>query len=198
MATTIVLYHICSYCRLGARDQTVGRVVTRSRMGCSRRRPLQRRYGTTAGNVGRADIFQRRSERPRWTLAFPSIRAGISSDPRSRSVSPQTAARILDSGGRDDSRWRDTECRPVAVRRCNSGVVGLTVLFTWRLSGLFEAAIAGWVGLRIPALMGTHAANNVATDPFLVLFGFSAVYCLVKSFSWNTPRLDSRRARSRR
>jgi len=56
----------------------------------------------------------------------------------------------------------------------------LTVLFTWRLSGLFEAAIAGWVGLRIPALMGTHAANNVATDPFLVLFGFSAVYCLVK------------------
>ncbi|MEF8937569.1 MAG: glycosyltransferase family 39 protein [Halovenus sp.] len=61
-----------------------------------------------------------------------------------------------------------------------SGVVGLTVLLTWRLSGLFGAAIAGWVGLQIPALGGTRAANHVATDPFLLLFGFGAVYCLVR------------------
>jgi hypothetical protein len=61
-----------------------------------------------------------------------------------------------------------------------SGVIGLTVLLAWRLSGVLAAAVVGWIALQIPALHGTHAANNVATDPFLLLFGFSAIYCLVR------------------
>jgi len=61
-----------------------------------------------------------------------------------------------------------------------SGVVALTVLLAWRLAGLLAAALAGWVVLQIPALHGTHAANHVATDPFLLLFGSAAIYCLVR------------------
>ena len=61
-----------------------------------------------------------------------------------------------------------------------SGVVALTVLLAWHLSGLLTATLAGLVALQIPALDGTHAANDVATDPFLLLFGVAAVYCLVR------------------
>lgn len=60
-----------------------------------------------------------------------------------------------------------------------SGVVGLTVLLTWRLSGPTAGLLSGWLALEVPAFAATHGANDVATDPFLLFFGVGAVYCLV-------------------
>jgi len=58
-------------------------------------------------------------------------------------------------------------------------LVAVAVLLTARLAGLGTAALAGITVSRMPAIFGTHAGNNAATDPFLVLFSFAAVYAFV-------------------
>jgi 4-amino-4-deoxy-L-arabinose transferase-like glycosyltransferase len=55
-------------------------------------------------------------------------------------------------------------------------IVALIVGIAVREAGIFAGVVAGWFGLKVPALYGTHAGNNVATDPFLVLFALGAVF----------------------
>jgi len=57
--------------------------------------------------------------------------------------------------------------------------IGIAVLLAWRLSGAAAGCTVGAVAIPMNALHGTHAAFHVATDPFLLLFGTSAVYALV-------------------
>ena len=55
-------------------------------------------------------------------------------------------------------------------------IVVLIVVFAVREAGVFAGIVAAWFGTEVPALYGTHAGNNVATDPFLVLFALGAVF----------------------
>lgn len=55
-------------------------------------------------------------------------------------------------------------------------IVALIVGIAVREAGIFAGVVAAWFGLKVPALYGTHAGNNVATDPFLVLFALGAVF----------------------
>lgn len=60
-----------------------------------------------------------------------------------------------------------------------AAVVGLTVLLAWQLSGPITGFLAGGLLIPISAMSATHAANHVATDPFLLVFGVAAIYALV-------------------
>lgn len=60
-----------------------------------------------------------------------------------------------------------------------SSVIGITVLLASRLSRPATGLFAGFVALGIPAFSLTRGASQVATDPFLLLFGIGAIYCLV-------------------
>lgn len=60
-----------------------------------------------------------------------------------------------------------------------SGVVGMTALLASRLSRPTTGVLTGFVALGIPAFSLTRGATDVATDPFLLLFGTCAIYCLV-------------------
>lgn len=55
-------------------------------------------------------------------------------------------------------------------------IVALIVGIAVREASIFAGVVAAWFGLKVPALYGTHAGNNVATDPFLVLFALGAVF----------------------
>lgn len=65
-------------------------------------------------------------------------------------------------------------------------VVGLTVLFAWRLSGPIAGFLAGGLLVPINAMSDTHAATHVATDPFLLVFGVAAMYALVVAVRTDT------------
>lgn len=60
-----------------------------------------------------------------------------------------------------------------------SGVIGLITLLASRLSRPAAGLFAGFAAMGVRGFNFTRGAADVATDPFLLLFGTGAIYCLV-------------------
>jgi 4-amino-4-deoxy-L-arabinose transferase-like glycosyltransferase len=60
-----------------------------------------------------------------------------------------------------------------------AAMVSVAVLLAWRIASPLVAFGTGGLLLISKSLYGTHAANNVATDPYLLFFGILAIYLLV-------------------